>query len=255
MDFVVIDFVKVDYISPLNISEELVKDFKRYLIENLNGETPYNYFTKFKQLCKAATKRHVFEENPAEDITITRSSGVKKEILSFSEIEKLARTPCDNDQLRLAFLFCLNTGLRHCDVRSLKWGDIDFENNLIKKQQSKVKESSISSFVYIDLNNNTRVILSQIERAENKDMVFDIPRVESCLYQLKKWVNRAGITKNITWHSARHSFATNLLFSNTDIKTVSGLLGHSDIKHTQKYTHLVNELKKKAVNNLPDLTI
>lgn len=85
--------------------------------------------------------------------------------------------------------------------------------------------------------------------------MFTLPTVEACSKTLKNWVKRAGIEKNITWHSARHSFATNLLMNNANIKTVSSLLGHSGLKHTEKYTHLVDELKKKAVDSLPDYNL
>jgi integrase/recombinase XerD len=78
-----------------------------------------------------------------------------------------------------------------------------------------------------------------------------LPSFTSCLNILEKWTNKADIYRNITWHSARHSFATNLLINDNDINTVGNLLGHSKLEDTQKYTHIVNALKKKAVDSLP----
>jgi site-specific recombinase XerD len=66
-------------------------------------------------------------------------------------------------------------------------------------------------------------------------------------------VRRAGINKHITWHCARHSFAVNILNKGANIKTVSSLLGHSGLKHTEKYTRAVDELKKAAIDSLPEL--
>jgi integrase/recombinase XerD len=86
-------------------------------------------------------------------------------------------------------------------------------------------------------------------------LVFILPTLTGCLKTLKIWTKKAGITKNITWHSARHSFGTILLMNKTDIKTVSSLLGHSKLEHTQKYTHLIDELKKVAVDTMPELNI
>lgn len=94
------------------------------------------------------------------------------------------------------------------------------------------------------------------EKPEKDDPIFTLPSHTGCLKALRTWVARAGIDKHITWHCARHSFAVNLLGEcHTDIKTVASLLGHSGLKHTEKYTRAVDSLKEKAVNALPDLEI
>jgi integrase len=248
-----VKYVNKEVIIPPEIDENFIKGFKNYLEEKLNGDTPYNYFTKFKQLCKQATRDGLFPEDPAVNVSVSRSNGLKKEILTFDEIKRLSTTQCGNDEIKAAFLFCLNTGLRFVDVKSLLWQHIDLPSNLLRKEQTKVRHSSKAAYVYIDLNSNARAILENRKKGLRGDFIFKLPSIESSLRTLKRWTQKAGIVKNITWHSSRHSFATNLLYSNTDIVTVSRLLGHSDLKHTQKYTHLVDELKKRAVNSLPDL--
>ena len=74
-----------------------------------------------------------------------------------------------------------------------------------------------------------------------------------CLKALRHWTERAGIDKHITWHCARHSFATNILSNGANIKTVASLLGHSDLRHTEKYIRAVDSLKEAAINSLPEL--
>jgi len=64
---------------------------------------------------------------------------------------------------------------------------------------------------------------------------------------------KAEIGKKVTWHCARHSFGTNLLISGADVRSVSGLLGHSSLIETQKYVRLMESLKEKAVENLPEI--
>lgn len=76
-----------------------------------------------------------------------------------------------------------------------------------------------------------------------------------CLKALKRWVKRAGIEKHISWHCARHSFAVNILNNGANIKTVASLLGHSGLKHTEKYTRAIDNLKQDAINSLPTLDI
>ena len=76
-----------------------------------------------------------------------------------------------------------------------------------------------------------------------------------CLKALKRWVKRAGIDKHISWHCARHSFAVNILNNGANIKTVASLLGHSGLKHTEKYTRAIDSLKQDAINSLPELNL
>ena len=87
------------------------------------------------------------------------------------------------------------------------------------------------------------------------DFIFDLPRYYIWIRYLKKWVELAGIKKHITWHCARHSFAVNILNKGANIKTVSSLLGHSGLKHTEKYTRAVDSLKEAAINSLPELKV
>jgi integrase len=247
-------YTHTNYIKPVEINQEFARRFKEYLEQNLNGDTPYNYFTKFKALCKKATKERMFAENPTDDLTVSRPDGLKKEVLTFEEIALLPKAYCGNDEVKMAFLFCLNTGLRFVDVKSLTWKHIDLKSAQLRKKQVKVK-SSRKAFVTIDLNRTALKILKLREKGNPDDFVFHLRTLESSNKVLKNWVHRAGIEKHITWHCARHTFATGLLMSNANIKTVSGLLGHSSLRHTEKYTHLVDKLKKEAVNNLPETDI
>lgn len=235
-----------NYISPREITEDFCNQFKNYLDKNLNGETPYNYFTKFKKLLKQATKERLFIENPCENVRNTKQDGLKKDILNFDEIQLLANTPCGNDEVKKAFLFALNTGLRFCDTNTILWRNID--GTKVRLLQNKTKGE-----VLIDLNKTALKLIGKRGSPDGK--VFNLPSNVSCLEHLGKWTKKAGIDKHITWHSARHSFAVNLLWMKTDIKSVSSLLGHRGLKHTEKYTRVVDELKRVAVNSLPEIAI
>jgi site-specific recombinase XerD len=69
------------------------------------------------------------------------------------------------------------------------------------------------------------------------------------------WVLKAGITKHITFHCGRHTYATLLLTYGVDIFTVSKLLGHKSIKNTQIYAKIIDKTKREAVNKLPQIKI
>ena len=64
-----------------------------------------------------------------------------------------------------------------------------------------------------------------------------------------------SLAEPITFHCARHSFAVNILNNGANIKTVASLLGHSGLKHTEKYTRAVDKLKEEAINSLPELKL
>lgn len=97
-------------------------------------------------------------------------------------------------------------------------------------------------------------LIGTSSKDDNLDsFVFTLPSYESCCKSVKCWAKRAGINKHISWHCARHSFAVKTLNNGANIKTVASLLGHSGLKHTEKYTRAVDKLKENAINSLPEL--
>lgn len=231
-----------------NLDESLVYDFKRYLEDSLNGETPANYFKKFKLLIKAGMRKKIFLTNPAQDITIKRNESIKKQVLSNDDIQLLASTPITNQEVKNAFLFSLFTGLRYSDIINLKWKNIDFENGLLRKTQQKTQNA-----VTIELHKIAIQLLGT--PTKSTDNVFSLPSHTACNKNLKNWCKKAGINKHITWHCARHSFGTNLVFYGADLTTTSSLLGHSSLRYTERYVHIVKSLKERAVSNLPTINI
>lgn len=228
-------------ITTREVTKDLVKKFKQYLDDNLNGETPYNYFGKFIKLCNDATETDLFRVNPCKGIKNIRSEGLKKDVLSIDEVKALKEATCSHIDVKRAFLFCLNTGLRWVDVSGLKWKHID--GDMVKLMQAKTGKE-----VVIYLNDAAMNILA--ERGKRNDLVFNLPSSSYASRALKQWVENAGIDKHISWHCARHSFAVNVLTHGADVKTVSSLLGHAGLKHTEKYTRVVDDLKRKAVQSI-----
>jgi integrase len=243
-----------EYGNTLNaklINEELCKKYREYLEEAVNGETICNYFMKFKKVITKAYDDNIIKKDFAKGIKNTKDEGLKKQILNFDEIQLLAHANCGNDNVKRAFLFSLNTGLRFCDIKALKWNNI--YNNKLTVTQEKTKHKSKNASVTMNLNNTSLKLVG--ERGKNTDFVFNLPSHTACLKDLRVWVKNAKIEKHITWHCSRHSFAVNLLDTDVvgaDIKTVSSLLGHSSLKHTEKYLHVVDKRKQEAISKLPE---
>ncbi len=247
------EYIEKDFILPSEVNQGLVMGFRNHLLACLNGETPSNYFTKFKKLCKQAVKDRVLNEDPSEGITVPKDTSVKKAILSYEEIAMLAKTPCNRPEVKRAFLFACNTALGFAELKSLKWADFDLKAKKLTIQRGKVRTTSSHSINHLDLNSNALALLGQA--GSPTESVFNLKTYEATTFHLKQWVKASGVTKNVTWHSARHSVATNLLSNGVDLKTVSSILTHSTIKHTTKYLHLVDEIKKAALDSIPDFSL
>ena len=95
--------------------------------------------------------------------------------------------------------------------------------------------------------------LPERENARDTDNVFNIPSKQFANIVLGKWVDDAGVTKHITFHTARHTFATMELTAGADLYTTSKLLGHSNVTTTQIYAKIVDKKKVDAVNLLNNL--
>ena len=92
------------------------------------------------------------------------------------------------------------------------------------------------------------------ERRDKNDLIFDSLNYSAWINKkIRRWVNDAGIEKKITFHCARHSFATIQLSMDTDIYTVSKLLGHRHLKTTEIYAKVIDKKKIEAAHKMPQL--
>lgn len=242
-------------IKPQQLTKEMMVAFTEYLQGRFVGEGAHTLYARFKKVIKAAVEADVMRKNPTTAVSIKIDNGaLKKDILSLDEIECLISTHYtgENPDIRRAFIFCLYCGLRWCDVKDLTFANVDFSNRLLKFEQAKTKGHSAASAVVIPLNDG---LLALIGEGKRDEVVFPLPSHNMCLKALRHWTARAGIEKHITWHCARHSFAVNILNNGANIKTVASLLGHSGLKHTEKYTRAVDSLKQEAINSLPELKL
>lgn len=242
-------------LAPKQLTRDMVTRFADYLQGKFTGEGPHTVFARFKKMMKAATIEGLFEKNPCEGVTMRIDNGIiKKDILSVEEIQRLISTYVEGQSatIRDAFIFCLYTGLRWCDVKDLRYSNVDFANKLLKFDQAKTSGHSSASWVMVPLADG---LIEMIGHGHRDDLIFELPSHTMCLKALRRWTARAGIDKHITWHCARHSFAVNVLTRGADIKTVSSLLGHASLKHTEKYTRAVDSLKRAAIDSLPELVV
>lgn len=246
-------------IKPEQITKDMIIAYTEYLKSRSVGEGAKSLYQRFKKVINYAIEHDIITKNPCTGVTIKVDDQIlKKDILSMEEEQALIATHYDNENLniRRAFIICLYCGLRFCDVKELTYRNVDYSNKLLRFEQNKTKGHSAASGVIIPLNDSLLSFLGEAPEDGNLDaLLFPLPSYETCLKALKRWVKRAGINKHISWHCARHSFAVNILNNGANIKTVASLLGHSGLKHTEKYTRAVDSLKQEAINSLPELKL
>lgn len=242
-------------IKPEHLTKDMMVAFTEYLQHRFKGEGAHTLYARFKKIIKSAVERDVMRKNPTTGVSIKIDNGaLKKDVLSAEETIQLMETHYvgENPDIRRAFIFCLNTGLRWCDIKDLTYSNVDYSNKLLKFEQAKTKGHSSASSVVTPLNDGLLAIIGKPSTEGKRDeLIFPLPSHTMCLKALRHWVKRAGIEKHITWHCARHSFAVNILNNGANIKTVASLLGHSGLKHTEKYTRAIDSLKQEAIDSLP----
>jgi len=195
---------------------------------------------------KKAYKEGLLKTNFAEDVSIKKVTAIRKDILSFDEIQKLQSTPANNGEVKRAFLFSCLTGIRFGDLIQLTWSNIkDNQDGLMLS----FCQSKTSKNVNVNLTGDAANLLGS--RQATTDLIFHLPSHTGVLKSLRTWVKTAKVNKKVTFHVARHSFATNLIFYGADLKTASTLLGHSRLDQTNLYAREVEALKQRAVDLLP----
>lgn len=167
----------------------------------------------------------------------------------MQEVQRLVDTPCPHEGVKRAFLFSCFCGLRYSDVVTLRWQNIRTASD--GRLQVEIIQTKTQEPVYLPLSDNAVGELPP--RGKPGDRLFALPTRTYLGKVLKKWVAAAGIDKPVTFHVARHTYATLLLTFGADLYTVSKLLGHTDVKTTQIYAKVVDEKKRAAVDLVPKI--
>lgn len=230
-----------------SVDEHFCRKFKDFLLEQkrLSKNTAASYFDKFKYVIKEAYKQKMFKENPAENIKSIKPEEPKREFLTLDELQALAETLFHYEELRRACLFAALTGLRYSDVEKLTWSKLQAsgdEKFFLRFRQKKTKENET-----LPLSPQAVSLLGK--RAGDSERIFKDLNYSQTKY-ISDWTKKAGITRRITFHAFRHTFATLQMTLGTDIYTVSKLLGHKNLQTTQIYARVIDEKKREAVNKI-----
>ncbi len=237
-----------------DLDRQFLEGFRDFLSGNnkLKQNSVVSYYSKLTAACKQAVKDGILGENPAKYVDAPKAAETKREFLTLDEIKLLIDTECEMPLYKDAFLFSAFTGLRFSDIKALKWADFEgneAEGYFIRFTQKKTKGVE------------TLPIPQPAVKIIGAPQAPEAPIFRGLKYsawhnqKIKQWIKAAGIKKHITFHSARHSFATLQLTLGTDIYTVSKLLGHKELKTTQIYAKIIDQKKNEAINKLNELNL
>ncbi len=242
-------------VSFKEVDKRWLEKFKDYLQNNaksknqklLSQNSQSSYFGKLTAALKEAVKDGILQTNPAAQVEGVKPDDPSREFLTLEELQAAANVPCEMPILKSAFIFSALTGLRWSDIEKLVWSEVQHSEQsgyYIRFRQKKTKGAET-----LPISEQAFSLLG--ERRKQDDKVFD-GLYYSAWHNLKlrEWVMKAGITKHITFHCARHTYATLQITLGTDIYTVSKLLGHRHLKTTEIYAKVIDHKKQEAANKI-----
>ncbi|ENO1793578.1 site-specific integrase [Vibrio alginolyticus] len=246
--------------------DELDKDwldgFKYYLTNEaktksdtaLSRNTQSSYFNKVRAAINEAHREGIIRDNPLSQVTSIKAKTTKRVYLTLDEVNALAHTECRYPVLKRAFLFSCATGMRWCDIHRLTWSEVETFNNhkRIIFDQAKLSQGDAKSLQYLDIPKSAESLLGSPKASHER--VFKGLKYSSYInVELLRWALAAGISKHVTFHAGRHTFAVIQLSRGIDIYAVSKLLGHSELKTTEIYADIIEQRRMEAMLTFPDI--
>lgn len=260
------------YSSDLNFFAEFLKkkDLKnastediRSFLKNLNDKkdrTVARYTSSLRMFYDFMVKKGHIKNNPMDGIEGPKLGKHLPDVLSIEEVNLLLNfEPKDNFTFRNRCILELlySTGLRISELVSLKLENVNLDESIVKVMGKGSKERIVplNDFATEYLKDYIEKIRPSMLKKVQTDYIFlnnhgKVLTRQAVFKMIKKRQEECHITKEISPHTLRHSFATHLLQGGADIRFIQELLGHSDLTTTEIYTHVVNESLKRDYEEL-----
>ena len=235
----------LEYAKNKELNENTVKNYIQILIKKLNPSTVSSSISAIEFFFENVLEERIKLKHPKRNKTIP-------EILTTDEIKKLIEVTT-NIKHKLILKLLYGCGLRVSEVVNLKKPDLNFQEELIHIKLSKGKKDR-----FVKIPESIKQALESYSKLNEQETLFPSSRegkLTTATIQkiVKNSAKKAGIKKNVHPHTLRHSFATHLLEQGIDLRIIQKLLGHSDIKTTQIYLQVSNQLIKNIKSPLDNL--
>lgn len=244
------DFIKKNYkrndIPVKDVDHKFITGLEYYLktTRKCAHNSAIKYITNFKKIIRIAHANDWIDKDPFLHWK-AKLKIVDREFLTEEEIQKVIELKLKMerlDQVRDIFIFCCFTGLAYADVKKLNRGDISVGAD--GKEWVKTKRSKTDTRSNIPILPIAKAIVEKYKNNElliEKDLVLPVLSNQKMNAYIKEIATLAGITKNLTFHLARHTFATTVTLTNgVPIESVSKMLGHTNLKTTQHYAKILD---------------
>lgn len=244
----------------IDIDETFINNYKKYLksakVKN-NENTVGKSMTFIKAVLRMAQRDKLIEDTPFRYVKIKKHATdikylKKEELLKIWNAYIKRDLPTNLIILARYFLFSCFTGLRISDVKRIKYSDIVSDSIILRPQKSS---NTTGEIVQIPLTNYAKFIIDEYKNIDSANkVIFKTFADQVSNRYLKEICKKLEINKEITYHSARHTFATLFLELNPgDVATLQKLLGHASIEHTMVYVHIDERIKRERIDKFNEL--
>ena len=230
------------------VREASARDIAKAEPTFISPTTQHIYYVCFCAALNEAVRAEIILSNPFDKIASADKIKVpasKREYLTIDEVKQLIATDYKRENIKNAFLFSCFCGLRYSDICAITWGQIIQDGEQMRLQ---LKMQKTQEMLYLPISEQAQKFLPNRGTASANDPIFHMFSEPQTNNNLAKWAKAAGITKKVTFHVARHTFATMMLTLGADLYTTSKLLGHKNVETTQIYAKIINKKKDEAVN-------
>jgi len=248
---------KTDIVKLLNflkkdirkIDSNDISNFLKNQRREVLPQTIARRISSIKTFFKFLLSENQIDKNPTINIRSPRLSRTLPDVLSFEEVDRVLNFNASSLQQKrekaiIELMYA--TGLRVSELASLKLKDINFDLNFLKCKGKRGKERIIPFGEKAKKAIEDYLVSAEVNNEYLFVSVREKPFTRTGLWKLiKRVAKRTGITKNISPHTLRHSFATHLLERGADLRSIQELLGHTNISTTQIYTQISNKRLKE----------
>ena len=235
------------YFGDKPLSQITTEDVQRFYNEKAaqtSAPTANRHLTTLNAIINKAIMLKIYKgENPCIGIAKQKENPPRNNFLSKAQIKEMLL--CIAERSKALFAFAIYTGMRRGEILRVDWRDVDLENNIIHIYESKSgykREVPIAPTL-------KQILLGLNPQKSGKVFNLSTKQIE---FDFNHALKQAGIT-DICFHSCRHTFASHFVMNGGSITDLQRILGHSDLKLTQRYAHLSPTYLRKSIEVVDDL--
>lgn len=244
-----------DFKAALLKRRMVIIDGKSTKIEKLGAKSINNCLSVLRNLLTLARKRHRTINVP--DIEWLEIEDVDFDFLTFDEASALLRSADQDGEWGVMVLVAQRTGLRQGELIGLQWSDVDFKKGVLRVKRTvyrgRIGSPKGGRWRDVDLGDDVLRVLKAHRHLRGEWVFCDMDGKRftdgKCKHPLWRACARAGI-RRIGWHVLRHTFASHLAMKGVPLRRIQDLLGHSTIRMTERYAHLMPDADRDAVRLL-----